>query len=77
MATHPEPLRLESIPHLCARYKISKSSYYDRINPRSPRYDPKMPKPIKIGRTRRIISSEGDAYILDKVQESLTARTSD
>lgn len=32
-----------------ARTGCSRSSLYERINPRSPRYDPDFPKPIKLG----------------------------
>jgi prophage regulatory protein len=31
------------------RVGLSRSTIYDRINPKSPRYDDSFPKPIKIG----------------------------
>jgi prophage regulatory protein len=31
------------------RLGLSRSTIYDRINPKSPRYDPTFPKPIRLG----------------------------
>ncbi len=32
-----------------ARTGLSRSTIYDKINKRSPRYDPRFPKPIRLG----------------------------
>lgn len=32
-----------------SRIGLSRSTIYDKINPKSPRYDPTFPKPIKLG----------------------------
>jgi prophage regulatory protein len=32
-----------------ARLRLSRSTIYDKINPRSPRYDADFPKPIHLG----------------------------
>jgi len=31
------------------RVRLSRSTIYDKINPRSPRYDESFPKPIRLG----------------------------
>jgi prophage regulatory protein len=31
------------------RLGLSRSTIYDKINPKSPRYDPTFPKPIRLG----------------------------
>lgn len=46
---------------------ISRSSIYDRINPRSQRYDPQFPKPIKFGHLTRWHLSEVDSWIQSKI----------
>lgn len=35
--------------HLIKKLGISRSSIYEKINPKSPRYDPTFPRPIKLG----------------------------
>tara|TARA_R110002012_G_scaffold106831_1_gene248106 strand:- start:2675 stop:2869 length:195 start_codon:yes stop_codon:yes gene_type:complete len=35
--------------HMLTKLGISRSSIYEKINPKSPRYDPSFPKPIKLG----------------------------
>lgn len=35
---------------------LSRSAIYDRINPKSPRYDETFPKPIKLGMNSRNIA---------------------
>ena len=42
----PRILRLKEVQE---RVGLSKSTIYDRINPKSPRYDPSFPKPVKLG----------------------------
>ena len=32
-----------------ARIRFSRSAIYDKINPKSPRYDASFPKPIRLG----------------------------
>ena len=42
-------LRILRIKEVATKLAISKSTIYDWINPKSPRYDPSFPKPIKLG----------------------------
>lgn len=43
---HPSVIRLKQ---LSIRVGLSRSTIYDRINPRSSRYDATFPKPFKLG----------------------------
>lgn len=42
-------LKIIRIKQLVERVGISRSNIYDRLSPRSPRYDMAFPRPIKIG----------------------------
>ena len=44
--SHPRVLRLKQVQE---RLGLGRSTIYDRINPKSPRYDRSFPKPIKLG----------------------------
>lgn len=44
-----QPERILRIPEVAHRLGMSRSWIYDRLNPRSKRYDVTFPKPIKIG----------------------------
>lgn len=45
----------------------SKATHYNRLNPKSPYYDPAYPKPIKNGRLSIYLSSEVTAYLANRV----------
>ena len=34
---------------IVARLKLSRATVYDKLNPKSPRYDERFPKPIRLG----------------------------
>lgn len=42
-------LKCLNLNELTSLIGISRSSIYDRMNPRSKRYDPSFPKPLKLG----------------------------
>jgi prophage regulatory protein len=44
---YPRILRLKQ---LTERLSLGRSTIYDRMDVRSPRYDPTFPKPIKLGK---------------------------
>ena len=46
---------------------LSRSSIYDRLNPRSKRHDPDFPKPIKLNRASRWLLSEVEEWIRNKM----------
>jgi prophage regulatory protein len=49
MALQRPPLSMLRIKQVVAQLSISKSNIYERLNPRSPRYDASFPKPVKLG----------------------------
>lgn len=58
------------------RLSISRSTIYDRLDPKSPRHDPAFPKPITLGGASRSIGwleSEVDDYIAALVEQSREA----
>lgn len=60
-------LRLKQIQALLG---ISRSGIYDRLNPKSPRYDPLFPQPIKLGgRSVGFLESELEAWVQKRVEE--------
>lgn len=46
---------------------LSRSSIYDRLNPRSKRHDPDFPKPSKLNRASRWLLSEVEEWIRNKM----------
>lgn len=44
-----KPDRILRLPEVLNRLGMSRSWLYDRLNPKSRRFDPGMPRPIKIG----------------------------
>ncbi len=46
---------------------LSRSTIYDRLNPKSKRYDPDFPKPVKFGHLTRWRLSEVQAWIQSKI----------
>lgn len=46
------------------RLQLSRSTIYDRMNPKSPRYDPHFPKPLRLGpKAVGWLESELNAYV--------------
>lgn len=46
---------------------ISKSTLHDWLNPKSPRFNPKFPKRVKMGTATRFVESEITAYQLEQM----------
>lgn len=46
------------------KFTLSRSGIYERLNPKSPRFDPDFPRPIKLG-ARRIgfLESQADDFL--------------
>lgn len=49
MTEASQPVRILRRCDLESRVRLSRSTIYDKINPRSPRYDASFPKPIHLG----------------------------
>lgn len=57
-------LKILRLKQMLAVVNISKSNAYDKLNPKSPRYDPLFPKPIKLGgRSIGFIESEIQGWL--------------
>lgn len=60
-----------------ARIGLSRSAIYDRLNPKSPSYDPAFPKPIALGGGKNPpvgwVSSEVDAWLTSRIEKSRKA----
>lgn len=51
MTDSKRALRILRIRQVQERIGLSRSAIYDRINPKSPRYDDTFPRPVKIGQS--------------------------
>lgn len=61
-----QPLKILRMPALEAKLSISRSTIYDWLNPKSPRYDPTFPRPHRLGRQSvGWLESEIDNWILE------------
>ncbi len=54
------------------RLRLSRTTIYDKINPKSPRYDATFPKPIRLGNGSAVgwIEHEVDEYLLRQIEAS-------
>jgi prophage regulatory protein len=60
--------RVLRLKHVQERVGLGRSTIYDRMNPKSPRYDATFPKPIKLGiASIGWIEFEIDAWIKSRV----------
>ena len=57
-----------------ARIGLGRSAIYDRLDPKSPRYDPTFPKPINLGGGKNppigFIESEVNAWLQQQINNS-------
>lgn len=61
-------LRVLRILQIAEKLSIGKSTIYDWLNPKSPRYDETFPKPFKLSaKSIGWLSSEVDAWLLNRV----------
>ncbi|EEM8097722.1 hypothetical protein CMV52_05185 [Klebsiella pneumoniae] len=44
-----QPITIIRLPGVLKRIGIGRSTVYDWMNPKSPRYDPTFPRPIQLG----------------------------
>lgn len=62
--------RILRLPELRIRFGLSRSAIYDRMDPASPRYDPRFPKRIWLGRAVGWVEQEVDDYLAGLVADS-------
>lgn len=63
-----KPTRLIRLPELLSRAAISKSRFYQAINPKNPKYDERAPHPVKMGSTVAFVESEVEEWLQTLVQ---------
>lgn len=63
-----KPTRLIRLPELLSRAAISKSRFYQAINPKHPKYDERAPHPVKMGSTVAFVESEVEEWLQTLVQ---------
>lgn len=65
-------LRIIRINELSQKLSIGKSTIYDWLNPKSPRYDETFPKPIKLGASSiGWLSNLVDEWLISKYAEQV------
>lgn len=65
-------LRIIRITELSQKLSIGKSTIYDWLNPKSPRYDETFPKPIKLGASSiGWLSNLVDEWLMGKYAEQV------
>jgi prophage regulatory protein len=66
------PLSILRRRELEDRLKLSRSTIYDKINPRSPRFDSGFPKPIRLGNGAAVgwIESEVETWVRAQIDAS-------
>lgn len=66
--------KLINISQLRDKIKLGNTAIYERLNPNSKYYDPKFPRPIKLGDGKcppiAFIESEIDSWIEYRIQQS-------
>lgn len=68
----PSPLKILRIKDVQARIGLARSTIYDRLDSRSPRYDSSFPKPLKIERSAiGWLESSINRWIMERTEESM------
>ncbi|MEK6212233.1 MAG: AlpA family phage regulatory protein [Pseudomonadota bacterium] len=69
-----QPTKFLRLPEVMARTCRKKSKVWESLNPRSPRFDPTFPKPIKIGdsqsRSTYWVETEIEKWLRTQIQKS-------
>lgn len=72
--TCPAPRVILRRRDLETRLKLSRSTIYDRLNPKSPHYDATFPKPISLGRSAvGWVESEVEGWLQGRIDASRNA----
>lgn len=71
VAPSNNPLRLYSIRDLALMADLSESTIWDFTNRHSPRFDPRAPRRIKVGRSTRFSSWACESWLLDLIEDQL------
>lgn len=66
-------ISIERRRDLESRLRLSRSTIYDKINPRPPRYDATFPKPIRLGGCAvGWLTHEVDEWLASQIESSRT-----
>ncbi|MCZ0752238.1 helix-turn-helix transcriptional regulator [Aeromonas enteropelogenes] len=69
MNAHHKPVRVLRLKDMLFKLNIARSTLYDWMSERSPRYDPTFPKRVKIGlNSVGWLESEVDDWILSRLE---------
>lgn len=63
-------IRILRLPEVKVRCGLSRSAIYDRMDPASPRFDPRFPKRVCLGRAVGWVEHEVDDYLAQLVADS-------
>ncbi|UQV45288.1 AlpA family phage regulatory protein [Janthinobacterium lividum] len=70
----PPPLSILRRRQVEARIALSRSCIYDKLSPKSPRFDPSFPRPVQLGPNAvGWIESEIEAWLHTRLQVSRSA----
>ena len=62
------------LPAASGRIGLARSSIYDRLNPKSSRYDPTFPRPVPLGkRAIGFLEDEVEAWVTAQAEQRETA----
>lgn len=66
------PLRILRMRDITGKLGLGRSAIYDRLDPKSPRYDPTFPKPFTLGDGRAVgfIEGEVDSWLSLQISKS-------
>ena len=63
-----KPTRLIRLPEVLSRAAMSKSRFYQTINPKHPKYDERAPHPVRMGSTVAFVEAEVEEWLQTLVQ---------
>jgi prophage regulatory protein len=73
MDTTPTP-RILRRPQVTAKIGLERTAIYDRLDPKSPSYDPTFPRPIRLGNGPKAsvgwLEDEVDRWVLARIAET-------
>lgn len=67
--------RFLSLEQMCDMIAVSRSRYYEMLDPKNQYYDPELPKPYNVygDSKRRFYSEDVEAYVESKMKNSVRA----
>lgn len=77
-----EALRILRFRQVVSKLGLARSTIYDKLDPKSPRYDPTFPRPITLGSSEKVqavgfVESELDSWLVRQIEQSRKAALGD